>query len=189
MPFNLKIRGFTLFELVTVIAVISIIVVISTPFFTSLLRSYEANQVFSQLYPPLSDARNKAASLHYSVGLCGSSDQISCDNNWNAGVLLFSDQNSDRILQNTEQVLNYYPIQLKYGTLSWRGAGLPVSNVLLYDADRGRLNMSNGSFKYCAEQSQWYRMVILPKFGQPRQSKDSNNDGIHETASGSNISC
>lgn len=189
MQFLRKMTGFTLVELVTVIAVISILVMISAPFFSSLLRSSEANQVFNRFYLALSDARIKAATLHYAIGLCGSSDYTNCDNDWNKGALLFIDQNHNRALDNTETILNYYPTNIKYGQVSWHGAGGSTSNVLLYTAERGRLDMSNGSFRYCAEENYWHRMIILPKIGSARSSKDTNGDGIHETASGTNISC
>lgn len=189
MHFFKKFTGFTLVELVTVIAVISILVMISAPFFSSLLRSSESQQVFSRFYPALSDARSRAATLHYAVGLCGSSDHLSCDHNWNKGALLFIDQNQNRTLDNTETVLDYYQTNIKYGQVSWHGAGGSSSNVLLYTPERGRLDMSNGSFYYCAEQSYWHRGIIVPKIGSARSSKDTNGDGIHETASGTNISC
>lgn len=189
MPFLRKITGFSLVELVTVIAVISILVMISAPFFSSLLRSSEANQLFNRFYPALSDARNKAASLHYAIGVCGSSDHLHCDDDWNKGVLLFIDQNRNRVLDTPDTILNYYPTNMKYGQVSWRGAGSSSSNVLLYTAERGRLDMSNGSFRYCAEKNYWHRMIILPKIASPRSSRDSNGDGIHETASGTNITC
>lgn len=189
MHFSKKLTGFTLVELVTVIAVISILVMISAPFFSSLLRSSESNQVFNRFYPALSDARIQAATLHYAVGVCGSSNHLNCDNDWNKGALLFIDQNQNRALENTETILNYYPTNIKYGQISWRGAGSSNSQVLLYTAERGRLDMSNGSFRYCAEENYWHRMIILPKIGSPRHSKDSNGDGIDETASGINITC
>jgi type IV fimbrial biogenesis protein FimT len=189
MIFMKKTTGFTLVELVTVIAVISILVMFSAPFFNSLLRSYEANQVFNRLYLALSEARIKASTLHSPIGLCGSSDAVSCTNNWNKGALLFIDQNSNRVLDSMETVINYYSTDIKYGQLSWRGAGGSSSQVLLYTAERGRLDMSNGSFWYCAGENYWHRVVILPKIGNPRRSKDRNGDGIHETASGINISC
>lgn len=189
MHFSKKMAAFTLVELVTVIAVISILVVISAPFFNSLLRSSESNQVFNRFYPALSDARTKAATLHYAVGLCGSGDRASCDDDWNQGALLFIDQNQNRALDNNETILSYYPTNIKYGQVSWRGAGSSHSQVLLYTAERGRLDMSNGSFQYCAEENYWHRLIIVPKIGNARPSKDSNGDGIHETAAGTNISC
>ena len=74
--------GFTLFELVTVMAVISIIVLISSPFFTSLLKQNEANKIYYSLKPILTDARTQAYSLHRAVGLCGSNDGLTCNNDW-----------------------------------------------------------------------------------------------------------
>ncbi|MDR9778663.1 hypothetical protein RJJ65_39655, partial [Rhizobium hidalgonense] len=68
-------------------------------------------------------------------------------------------------------------------------AGLSRASVLLFEPERGRLNMSNGSFWYCAEEAKWHRLVILATMGHSRPSKDNDGDGIHETASGVNISC
>ncbi|XID75401.1 GspH/FimT family pseudopilin [Alkanindiges sp. WGS2144] len=189
MKFSKFFTGFTLFELVTVMAVISITVLISIPFFTSLLRKQEANQLYSVFKPVLSQARARASTLHQPIALCGSSNRLTCDHNWNAGILTFIDQNKNRSLDAAEQILEHHPTRLKYGSMQWRGAGLSRANVLLFEPERGRLNMSNGSFWYCAEQAQWHRLIILSTMGHVRPSKDSNGDGIHETASGRNIRC
>lgn len=182
-------KGFGLFELVTVIAVISIIVLISTPFFSSLLKENQAKTIYTTLKPILAHARAQSHSLHQAVALCGSKSGQSCDNDWNGGILLFLDYNQNRVLDHNEQIIGHYTTAIKYGVLSWRGAGSSRSNVLLFEPERGRLNMSNGSFWYCAEQAKWHRLVILSNMGHVRSSKDSNGDGIHETAAGSNISC
>lgn len=189
MNYTQNVDGFTLFELVTVMAVISIIVLISSPFFTSLLKQNEANKIYYSLKPILADARTHAYSLHHAVGLCGSNNGATCDSNWNEGILTFLDHNQNRLLDADDQVLSYHSLGLKYGTLTWRGAGLSRSSVLLFESERGRLNMSNGSFRYCAEEAKWHRLVILATMGHSRPSKDSNGDGIHETASGVNVSC
>lgn len=189
MNYTQNVDGFTLFELVTVMAVISIIVLISSPFFTSLLKQNEANKIYYSLKPILTDARTHAYSLHHAVGLCGSNNGATCDSNWNEGILTFLDHNQNRLLDADDQVLSYHSLGLKYGTLTWRGAGLSRSSVLLFESERGRLNMSNGSFRYCAEEAKWHRLVILATMGHSRPSKDSNGDGIHETASGVNVSC
>ena len=182
-------KGFTLFELVTVIAIISIIVLISAPFFSSLLKENQAKQIYSTLKPLLSYARNQAHSLHQAVALCGSNNGQTCDGNWNSGILMFLDHNQNRVLDSSEQIIGHHSSAIKYGTLSWRGAGGSRSSVLLFEPDRGRLNMSNGSFWYCAEQAKWHRLVILSNMGHVRASQDNNGDGIHETAAGTNISC
>ncbi len=189
MKYRPLMKGFTLFELVTVIAVLSIIVLISTPFFSSLLKKNEAYQLPHSLKPILAQARNQAYSLHQAVAVCGSMDGQSCDNHWNSGILIFLDYNQNRALDPNESILNYHPLGIKYGLLTWRGAGRSRSNVLLFEPQRGRLNMSNGSFWYCAEQPKWHRLVILSSMGHVRESKDNNGDGIHETAAGINISC
>ena len=189
MNYTQNVDGFTLFELVTVMAVISIIVLISSPFFTSLLKQNEANKIYYSLKPILTDARTHAYSLHHAVGLCGSNNGATCDSNWNEGILTFLDHNQNRLLDADDQVLSYHSLGLKYGTLTWSGAGLSRSSVLLFESERGRLNMSNGSFRYCAEEAKWHRLVILATMGHSRPSKDSNGDGIHETASGVNVSC
>lgn len=182
-------RGFTLFELVTVIAVLSIIVLISTPFFSTLLRENEVYRVYPTLNAILSQSRNQAYSTHQAVALCGSMDGIGCDHNWNSGILIFLDSNQNRAFDSGEVILGYHSLNIKYGALSWRGAGGSRSKVLLFEPQRGRLNMSNGSFWYCAEQPKWHRLVILSTMGHVRKSEDKNGDGVHETASGANIRC
>lgn len=182
-------NGFTLFELVTVIAVISIIVLISSPFFASLLKQNEANKLYYSLKPILTDARAQAYSLHHAVALCGSNNGITCNDDWTAGILTFLDHNQNRLLDADDQVLSHHSLAIKYGELTWRGAGRSRSSVLLFEPERGRLNMSNGSFWYCAQHPQWHRLVILSSMGHSRSSRDNNGDGVHETASGINISC
>ncbi|MDH6330810.1 type IV fimbrial biogenesis protein FimT [Stenotrophomonas sp. 1278] len=88
-------NGFTLVELVVTIAVLAILVTTAFPAFQSLIRSNRVSAGHNELIGLVNLARSDAVRNNQGGGVCGSSNGTSCDGNWSAGMLAFSDASSN----------------------------------------------------------------------------------------------
>jgi prepilin-type N-terminal cleavage/methylation domain-containing protein len=104
---KLNSRGFTLIELMVVIAILAIMTHITVP---SLQRLYAKWQIFTATRSlQHSFARMKIQSLSRSEELvvCGTPDSFTCTNNWQPGWMQFADDNQNRQRDANEPLLEY----------------------------------------------------------------------------------
>lgn len=158
--------GFTLVELMVTLAILSIIVITALPNFQNLMASLEAKRVSTSLSTFIRNSKQRAYVHHQRIGLCGSSNSSSCDRTgWSTGMIMFHDNNANRLRDSSEQIFDQIRFNLKYGTLSWQGVGR--TNSLLFQPDTGLPRGSNGSFTYCS-QNNLHQNVILSNMGHVR---------------------
>ncbi|ESK54646.1 GspH/FimT family pseudopilin [Acinetobacter tjernbergiae] len=164
-----KFLGFTISELVTVIAICAIILCLGLPYFNDTMISNEVNQLKRILTIHIQKAKSDAQIYHKNVTLCASSDFISCHSDWNKGFIGFLDNNRNRQRESTETLLYATPFHHRYGILDWRGT-LRI-NSLTFQSDTGLPRGSNGSFFYCMNNSSHHTQVILSNMGQIRSQE------------------
>lgn len=181
--------GYTLFELLITLAIMAILAMLVLPSGLAWLRQAEARKVENQLPQLLRNARAHALSQRDRLGVCGSSSGQGCDGQWQKGLLTFRDLNQDSQKQPEEAVVDFLPLDLRYGTLSWRAAG--GRTVIIYQAANGLPLASNGSLVYCTfdHNPRLYRQVILSMMGHVDASRDQNGDGLYEGTDGKPINC
>lgn len=79
--------GFTLVELMVVVAVIGILAIVATPAMSELVRANRANGAAGELTAALQLARSEAVRRNVRVEVCGSADGATCSGatDWSAG--------------------------------------------------------------------------------------------------------
>ncbi|TXJ05457.1 MAG: prepilin-type N-terminal cleavage/methylation domain-containing protein [Acinetobacter sp.] len=162
----LKNIGFTIIELVVVIAITAVIASLAWPAFKELLISNEVNQIQRTLTIYMQRAKHDAQIQQNNVTLCASQDFIQCHSNWNSGFIAFLDINRNRQRDGSEKLLFSHSLDAKYGTLNWRGT-LNV-NSITFQGDTGLPRGSNGSFYYCMDSSNQHTKIILSNMGHIR---------------------
>jgi len=186
-----KQTGFTLIELIIVVAILGIMAAYAVPNFGGLMRSSQLKTSYNDFVGTLASARAEAINRSSTITACVSTDQINCvtgtGHNWSDGYMIFVDNNRDRVRQTTapeEEILTYEPAT--GSSLNITSEDYPISISI---AARGRLP-SEGTFVFCdGENSNTARALNLWVTGLGRLATDSNDDGTVEAVDGAEISC
>ena len=145
-----KNKAFTLVELVITIAILAIITLFAAPFFDRYREQHELSQLLPMIRQQVNLAKNTAHSQHSQIVICSSSNLQTCeDDQWQAGMIIFSDLNHNKKFDTGEPIQNALATDLKYGSLTWDG-GFANLSTITFQSDTGMPRGSNGSFKYCS---------------------------------------
>lgn len=106
-------RGFTMLELLIVMAMMAILASLAAPSFDSSISRNEVQSVRDSLFNAMQYARSEAVKRKMPVGVCASNDQINCanDTNWHLGWVVFVDDNGN----GTQAGADEAAIQAHYG--------------------------------------------------------------------------
>lgn len=166
-------RGLSLLELLTTIAVFTLLATFATPLFTDL--GYDAGRAaaVNDFVHALFLARSESLKRGSVVSLCKSADGNICTNNardWSEGWMVFDNQDHDDppMRDADEAVLQVYP--------GWRG-GHVTSNRKAYSFRPRVQAVVNGTVVFCDPRgSATARAIIISRTGRPRLARrDSSN--------------
>lgn len=164
-------RGFTLLELVSIMAIGTVLVAAAVPAYQSLNErnrmAASVNLFLSHLY----QARSEAIKRERFVTLCPSSDGTVCIadyTQWAKGYIVFIDNNKNKARDEGEQLLNYY--QGEDDMLSIHSSSNYRKVVSYYPT--GRAWNFNTTIRFCGRTSDDNnRALIIASTGRPRISK------------------
>lgn len=178
--------GFTAVELMISLAIVSILTAIAIPNLKDLYYRNMARDAIFRITHLVSRARSEAVTKALTTTLCPSTDGRQCSGNWQDGVLLFTDKNSNRKLDPDDEVLRFQSPFIEQGKLQWNSLG----NTLQFSSI-GMPRGTVGSFIYCPAENrpEFGKASVLSFQGKLRKGTDSNKDGIDETSKGNNIRC
>ncbi len=175
-----QLQGFTLIELIIVLAIAGILLVSVVPSFSQMLA---ANQQTTQLYTLFHHhqlARSEAIKSNQRVLLCKSNDGRQCtsETKWSDGWIIFSDTDNNKKISNNEHVI--YVQQALSANLSLKYRGFGSHHYVRYFPD-GR-SSTNGTFTLCNQfGDKFAKSIIISRTGRPRIAS--------KTSGGNPLSC
>ena len=181
-------RGITLFELLTCLSTVSILLALAFPSLTQLQTALQNAAAVKILRQSIGIARAQAITSRSFVTLCRSEDGRSCGGRWEQGVLIFTDKDGDRVLEDEDTLTAYSRFPDFKGRIHWRAF---QNRQYLQITPAGATRYQNGSFTVCAEDSdpKATQQLILSRTGRARLAQDNDGDGIRENSRGRPIRC
>lgn len=176
-------RGLTLLELLIVMAIFMLSLGVVAP---SLQKTIAKAHVVGQLNEVnmlLRYARLSAMDEYATTTICPSADFENCSLDWNEPLILFMDENTNGVLDSSEQILRIANSQQKYNLVKG-----PNSYIRFYASGA---NSSPATLRFCSKQDypDLNRALYISLQGRARLSTDSNNDNIHDNGSGRVVTC
>lgn len=178
-PFLCSKNGFTLIELIVVIAVVGILAGMAFPAFQGITRSSQLTSTANDIVSTLNFARNEAVTRSDRVTICRSVDGATCNTvsgYWEDGWIVFLDPLSSGtlgVVDDPSQIIRVY--SGGHGGVTLR-TGVNISTYLSFRENgiiRGHNGgLGNGTFRACDSRGKDHAFaVVISNTGRVRTQK------------------
>lgn len=96
-------RGFTLVEMLAVLAILSTLLLMAAPSFRSVIQNNRLLTESHSLRAALNNARSEAVTQQTFVTFCRSEDGATCSGDWSDGYIAFTDHDGDGMVDEAEE--------------------------------------------------------------------------------------
>lgn len=184
--FAQKNRGFSLLELMIVLAIAAVLMNVALPSFTSFINNQERKSALYGLMGVFAFARQHAVMNGAIVTVCPLDTTDSCGKDWNGDIHAFLDPNNSRKLS-TNGVLLRTISPSSNGRLIVRS----LNRSFFQFRPTGFVHSDLGNVTWCprSQDASLAGQIIINRGGQVRMARDTNNDGIPEDSSGRPLRC
>ena len=166
-------RGFTLVELLVVIALIAVLQLIAVPAFVNISNSMRLTAAVNSLFSSLLLARNEAIKRNSRAVVCKSLSGETCirTGGWDQGWIVFHDANNNAALDAGEAVLSRQPAFAQ--SIRFTGND-PVESYVSYVSTGGAQYTSGafqaGTLTVCPQSATRVdaRQIVINSAGRPR---------------------
>ena len=191
-----KINGFTLIEMMVVIALLGILISVAIPSFQEMIKNNRSTSLINTMQGSLMYAKGEAITIGQSVSLCkrdGTNGGVVCDNsqNWEDGWIVFRDVNANGVIDAEDCTTTTADCTLRLSEalkppITLRSNGT-IGNTITFDS-RG-FAQNTGVFSLCDNRGASEALGInVALTGTLRRLTDTNADGINDD-NGTNITC
>ena len=170
-------QGFSLIELLLVVAVLGVLLAVTGPVFARMVSSSKLTTASNAFLYSIYLARSEAIKRKGRVSLCKSENGLSCSvtGGWEQGWIVFDDNDSNGQRDPDEAILER--VQPLSSNLRLTG-NLPVSKYVSYVASGGTKLIGGGfqagTVTVCSGSSAEARQIIVNATGRPRIQKVSS---------------
>ncbi len=171
-------RGFTLFELLIVIAIAGIVAGLAIPSFNTQIRNNSSVAVSNEFSDSLGFARSEAIKRADRISVCSSRTGTACDGEWRQGYIVFVDDaaNDTAVAPVVGEILKYW--QPPRGAIEFNVEfGGAATNFLRYTSAgtlaRVNPNPLTASIKLTGCQGNYARNISINASGQVSASPTS----------------
>lgn len=175
-------------ELLICLLVVGVLGAMSLPDLQALTEQQRGDNIMRRLASAIALGRSTAITSGEVVTLCRSKDGIQCGGQWHDGVLLFTDGNADRNINQDDSVKRYFTFPEAEGSLRWQAF---QNRQYLQFTSAGHTRNQNGSFTYCpaSKKPDLARQLIVSRTARARFALDKDGDGIREDSEGKPLVC
>jgi type IV fimbrial biogenesis protein FimT len=180
-----QLSGFTIIELMIVLAIAAILAAIAAPSFTATIQNNRLVTQVNELQASLGLARSEAVKRNDNVTTCPSNNGAGCLGNWQSGWIVFVDADADGVVANVNDILRVHGAISGGNTISFTQA-----NVIYNGTGLSRANLVS-TFRFCDSRGAANaRGIVINNTGRPRLATDGvDADLIVEGGDGNNVVC
>ena len=175
-PFNISRHqsGVTFIELLFTLLIISVLSQVAHPLYQRLTLNWDIITTTQAIKHSLQRLKANALTHNAEVGICGTSDQLNCSQNWSQGFMQFPDLNRNRKRDQNEPLLEAHP-------------GINPSSQLFAKRKRffrtwqsGALASQMDSIWYCPPKpySDLTRRIVVSRIGRVRVETLKDNPDL-----------
>lgn len=154
--------GFTLVELMVVIAVMAVLAVIAVPSFSNAALSSKLNAIANNFVASVQLARSEAIKRNMSVTLCASADGAACGGTWTQGWIILA---GDDVLHAQAAVSNGFQLSGAVTSIQFQPSGVGATAANLT------------ACRYAPEPGSQARSISVSATGRPGVEKDFDANG------------
>ena len=176
-------KGVTLIEMMIVISIIAIVLLFVAPSMQSIVIKNRIVSEINDASALIQYARHTAIDEQALTVVCPSSDYSICGNDWNAPKIVFIDEDANNVRGNDETLL------VSMEASSETNIATATNNVISFEENGAAINLVE--FKICHKDGDatYARSLSVNLQGRVKMSTDSDNNGINEDGSGTELSC
>ena len=168
--------GFSLLELMVVLAVVSAFLVVAVPTFSEVIRNAAISSEVNRLITAINFTRSQAVMQNIPVSMCPSANPVDkvpeCSGAYGGGWIVFSDSDADKSFDPLQdRLLKVFPPPAAMLTISNRRGTRAANEVISYYPDGSAAR--NLTLQVCARGGDSAKAwsVILNIVGRPRMAK------------------
>jgi type IV fimbrial biogenesis protein FimT len=177
-------KGLTFIELMTVLAVVSVMFATSAPNMIDFVLNNRAATQVNELQSSLTLARNEAIKRNSNITVCQSSNGTDCIGNWQNGWIVFIDNDIDGNVDAGEKILRVYGERPEGNTLA------SSQEHVIYAKNGIARSGSNGTFRFCdARGAESLKGIVVGPSGRPRVATENDIRGFLENADETTLAC
>jgi len=185
MYYGTPTRGFTLFELLICLTIVTILIGTGVPGMFNLKAQYESRALTSSIRKMLIVARQYAVAENRRITLCGIDAREHCNNENFRHIAVFFDHNSNHLLDGPDKIIAISGLNYS-GELTLRAS--LRSQHISFNGDGSATRA--GSFVFCNPvYANASARITVSMSGRTYMASDRNNDGIVALTSGNPIRC
>lgn len=158
-------KGFTLIELVIVLAIVSLLCLIGIPSFKHMTETIHADLAVSQLYRAIQLTRSEAIKTNSIATLCPSSNGYQCEKDWSKGYIVFVDRQANGSVDSDDQIIHFFKPVKGDGIITWQNfRGFDYLQM----TPLGNTNAQNGTFTYYSADKKISHKLVVSLPGRVR---------------------
>lgn len=190
-----KCSGFTLTELIIVLVLAGIMVAIGLPQFGDMVKDNRRAAEVNRFVTSLNLARTEAIKRRTTITLCKSTNGTSCSpgGNWENGWIVFVNTDGDDAPAQVDAGETVLRASTAIGNdIAVTGFGDFIDHLSYGFNGYPRLppGGAGGRFNFCDDRGATAaRAVLVNNTGRARLSTDTDDDGIHEDETNTDLTC
>ena len=185
----MRLHGFTLIELVAVLAIVGVLIGVMMPSMAKLHARSEATTSINWMITAVNFTRHAAINFRTTATLCPHNKLPErCGGDWHGNLMVFADHNRDGKFNGQDYLIHEVLAQNVSGTFKWRSFR---NRQYLQMTPLGYTNYQNGNFTYCTENQSplLARQIVINVQGRARVVHTRDPDGVRTDRKGKPLRC